>query len=285
MSDAALDDPAAMAEAEAVVRASGTSFRWGMRILPPDRRRAMYAVYAFCRIIDDIADEPGDLALRQQRLDAWRVEIARLYAGEALHEPIARALLPAVQRYQLPQAEFDALIDGMESDLRGRNVAPSMIELELYCRRVAGAVGLLSMRCFGATQPEADAAAIALGEAMQLTNILRDLGEDAADNRLYLPRELLERHGIAARDPEAVIDDPRVAGVCRELAMQARHRYAEARGLIEQCDPRAMRSAVMMMVGYEALLGQMEAGGWREPRRRVSLPPWRRLMLLRHLCR
>ena len=285
MSAAALEDPAAVAEARAVVRASGTSFRWGMRILPPDRRRAMYAVYAFCRIIDDIADEPGDLALRQERLDAWRGEIARLYDGGTLHEPIARALLPAVQRYRLPRAEFEALIDGMETDLQGRNVAPSMTELELYCRRVAGAVGLLSMRCFGAHQPEADDAAIALGEAMQLTNILRDLGEDAADGRLYLPRDLLERHGIAARDPDAVIDDPRVAAVCRDLAARARRRYGEARALIDQCDRHAMRSAVVMMVGYEALLDRMEAGGWREPRRRVSLSPWRRLLLLRHLCR
>ncbi len=285
MSALALDDPGAQAEAEAVVRASGSSFRWGMRILPPERRRAMYAVYAFCRIIDDIADEPGDLGDRQARLDAWRDEIGRLYAGDTLREPIARALLPAVRRYRLPRAEFDALIDGMETDLQGRNVAPDKTELALYCRRVAGAVGLLSMRCFGAEEPEADAAAVALGEAMQITNILRDLGEDAADGRLYLPRELLERHGIAARDPESVIDDPRVADVCRDLAALARGRYAEARALMAQCDRRAMRSAVVMMEGYEALLDRMETGGWREPRRRVSLTPWRRLVLLRHLFR
>lgn len=283
MSATALDDRQAQAEAEAMVRASGSSFRWGMRILPPERRRAMYAVYAFCRIIDDIADEPGDLADRQARLNTWRAEIGRLYTGDDLSEPIARALAPAVSRFDLPRREFEALIDGMETDLQGRNVAPSMAELELYCRRVAGAVGLLSMRCFGADQREADAAAIALGEAMQLTNILRDLGEDAVDGRLYLPRELLERHGITARDPDAVIDDPRVAEVCRELAVLARQRYAEARGLIAQCDRRAMRSAVIMMVGYEALLDRLETSGWREPRRRVSLSPWRRLVLLRHL--
>jgi presqualene diphosphate synthase len=285
MSAMALDDRDAQAEAEAVVRASGSSFRWGMRILPPERRRAMYAVYAFCRIIDDIADEPGDLGERQARLDGWRAEIGRVYDTGAVTEPIARALAPAVRRYRLPRAEFEALIDGMESDLQGRNLAPSLAELTLYCRRVAGAVGMLSMRCFGADQPEADAAAIALGEAMQLTNILRDLGEDAADGRLYLPRELLESHGIATRDPDAVIDDPRVAGVCRELAALARQRYGEARDLIAQCDRHSMRSAVVMMVGYEALLDRMEAGGWRNPRRRVSLTPWRRLMLLRHLCR
>ncbi|WPZ32446.1 presqualene diphosphate synthase HpnD [Thalassobaculum sp. OXR-137] len=285
MSAVDFEDPQAQAEARAVVEASGTSFRWGMRILPPDRRRAMYAVYAFCRIIDDIADEPGDLAVRQARLDGWRDEIARLYAAEVPREPIGRALAPAIQRYRLPRAEFDALIDGMETDLQGRNVAPGMAELRLYCRRVAGAVGLLSMRCFGAEQPEADAAAVALGEAMQLTNILRDLGEDAADGRLYLPEELLQKHGIASRAPQAVVDHPNLPALCRELAAQARSRYAEAKALIARCDRRAMRSAVMMMVGYEALLDRMEEGDWREPRRRVSLSGWRRLVLLRHLFR
>ncbi|MDF1791195.1 MAG: presqualene diphosphate synthase HpnD [Thalassobaculaceae bacterium] len=278
------EDRAAAAEAEAIVQASGSSFRWGMRILPADRRRAMYAVYAFCRVIDDIADEPGDLTLRQDRLNAWRVEIDRLYADAPAAEPISRALKPAIRRYRLPKAEFEALIDGMETDLQGRNIAPSQSELDLYCRRVAGAVGLLSVRCFGAEGPEADAAAVALGEALQLTNILRDLGEDADDGRLYLPAELLDRHGITERAPHAVIDDPRLPGVCRDLAVLARRRYGEARSLILRCDRRAMRPAVLMMAGYEALLDRLEASGWREPRRRLSLSPWRRLLLLRHLC-
>ena len=285
MSTLALELREAQAEAEAVVRASGTSFRWGMRILPADRRRAMYAVYAFCRIIDDIADEPGDPAERQARLDFWRAEIGRIYEGGSLLEPIAHALVPAVQRYGLPRAEFEALIDGMESDLQGRNVAPSMAELRTYCRRVAGAVGILSMRCFGADQREADDAALALGEAMQLTNILRDLSEDAEDGRLYLPQELLERHGIASRDPNAVLDDPRLPQVCRDLAALSRKRYDEARALIARCERRPMRSPTVMMAGYEALLDRLEALDWQNPRRRVALSPWRRFLLLRHLFR
>lgn len=283
MSDPAMEDLEAVAQAEAIVRRSGSSFRWGMRILPPPRRRAMYALYAFCRVIDDIADEPGDLSLRQARLDGWRAEVGRLYAGEPVTEPIARALAPAIRRYALPRAEFDALIDGMETDLQGRNVAPSMSALQLYCRRVAGAVGLLSVRCFGAHEPEADSMAIALGEALQLTNILRDLGEDAAEGRLYLPAELLERHGVTARDPEAVIDDPRLPAMCRDLAARARQRYGEAQALISRCDRRAMKPAILMMAGYRALLDRLEDADWREPRRRVSLSPWRRLLLLRHI--
>ncbi|MFX4221890.1 MAG: presqualene diphosphate synthase HpnD [Thalassobaculum sp.] len=270
-------------QVESIVRASGSSFRWGMRILPPERRRAIHAVYAFCRVIDDIADEPGDVQDRQARLDAWRTEIARLYAGTHPTDPIGLALQPGILRYRLPRAEFEALIDGMESDLHGDNIAPSLAALELYCRRVAGAVGILSMRCFGAEEPEADEAAIALGEALQLTNILRDLGEDAADGRLYLPSDLLDRHGIAERDPNAVLDHPNLPAVCRDLAARARGRYEEARALIARCDRRTMRPAVMMMIGYEALLGQMDSEGWRDPRRRSSLPMWRRVLLLRHL--
>lgn len=277
-------DREAAACAEAVVRRSGSSFRWGMRILPAERRRAMYAVYAFCRTVDDIADEPGEPDVQQARLEQWRTELDRIYAGTVPDEPIARALLPAVQRYKLPRAEFEALVAGMEMDLHRRIVAPSLATLQLYCRRVAGAVGLLSIRCFGADEPEAEAAAVALGEALQLTNILRDLGEDAADGRLYLPDEILSRHGIASRTPNEVLDDPGLPAVCRELAALARRRYAEARALIARCDRRAMRPAVLMMAGYEALLDRLEAAGWREPRRRVSLSPWQRLLLLRHLC-
>lgn len=283
MSDLAPEDRQAALQAERIVKASGTSFRWGMRILPPERRRAIYAVYAFCRMVDDIADEPGPLADRQARLDAWRADITGLYEGVTPTDPIARSLRPAIARFRLPRIEFEAVIDGMESDLHGRNIAPSLSALELYCRRVAGAVGILSMRCFGADEPDADAAAVALGEALQLTNILRDLGEDAADGRLYLPRDLLERHGIADSAPQAVLDHPGLPAVCRDLAAQARQRYGEARALIASCDRRAMRPAIMMMVGYEALLGRMEAAGWREPRRRASLPSWQRLLLLRHL--
>lgn len=283
MSAAAMPDAEAAACAEAIVRRSGTSFFWGMRMLPPDRRRAMYAVYAFCRAVDDIVDEPGDPAVQQARLDGWRAELDRLYRGQAPRDPIAQALRPAIRRYDLPRAEFEALIDGMEMDLHACNVAPAMEVLRLYCRRVAGAVGLLSVRCFGADEPEADELAIVLGEALQITNVLRDLGEDAAIGRLYLPADLLDRHGIVARDPETVLDDPRLPAACRELSGLARRRYAEARSLIARCDRRRLRPVVLMMASYEPLLDRLEAAGWRRPRQRIALPAWRRLLLLRHL--
>ncbi|MEQ9330102.1 presqualene diphosphate synthase HpnD [Thalassobaculum sp.] len=280
---AIIDAEAAAARAEAVVRGAGSSFFWGMRVLPPARRRAIYAVYAFCRAVDDIVDEPGEPAEQRARLDAWRAEIDGLYDGRPPADPIALALLPAIRRYDLPRAEFEAVIDGMEMDLDARNLAPAMAELRLYCRRVAGAVGLLSVRCFGADEPVAAELAVVLGEALQLTNILRDLGEDAADGRLYLPAELLERHGVAARAPEAVLDHPALPAVCRDLAAVARERYAEARALMARCDRRRLRPVVLMMASYEPLLDRLEAAGWREPRRRIALPAWRKLLLLRHL--
>jgi len=284
MSAAAMLDPeASAARAEAIVRSSGTSFYWGMRVLPRQRRRAMYAVYAFCRTVDDIADEPGDTAARQAELDGWRAELDRLYDGGTPTDPISAALLPAIRGYDLPKAEFEAVIAGMETDLRRQNVAPTMAALRLYCRRVAGAVGLLSIRCFGAVEPEAERLAVTLGEALQLTNILRDLGEDAAAGRLYLPAELLERHHIADRDPDRILDDPGLPAVCRELAELARGRYAEARRLIAQCDRRRLRPAILMMARYETLLACLEASGWRDPRRRIVVPKWRSLLLLRHL--
>lgn len=280
---APFDAEAAAARAEAIVRRSGSSFFWGMRILPRDRRRAIYAVYAFCRVIDDIADGPGDPGGRQAALDGWRREIDRLYDGAPPRDSVAQALLPAIRRYDLPKAEFLALLDGMEMDLRRRDGAPSMAELRLYCRRVAGAVGLLSIRCFGADEPEAERLALALGEALQLTNILRDLGEDAAAGRLYLPAELLARNAIVARDAERVLDDPRLPAACRELAALARQRFAEAVALLAVCDRRRMRPVTLMMATYEALLDRLERAGWREPRRRVALPAWRQLLLLRRL--
>lgn len=273
----------AAARAAAIVRASGTSFYWGMRVLPRERRHAIYAVYAFCRSVDDIVDEPGDPATARTRLDGWRRDIERIFTGATPDDLVARALVPGVRRFGLPRCELEAVIDGMQSDLDGHNLAPSLDDFRIYCRRVAGAVGLLSIRCFGIDGPAAEPMALALGDALQITNILRDLGEDAAAGRLYLPSEILDRHGISERQPGAVLRHPALPAACAELAAIARRRYAEARGLMAQCDRRAVRPARLMMLRYEALLDRIVAGGWRDPYRRARLPRWRSLLLLRHL--
>lgn len=264
------DSAAALAHVRGVVDRSGTSFLYGMRILPQERRDAMYAVYAFCREIDDIADDEGDTAGKLGRLDDWRVEIDRLYEGRPTY-PTARALARPVERYRLPKDEFLELIAGMEMDAREAMRGPSQEDLTLYCRRVAGAVGLLSIRVFGAAGPAARQFALALGEALQLTNILRDLGEDAERGRLYLPAELLDKYAIAAREPNAVLAHRGISGVCSDLALQASRRFAAADRVLVDCDRRRLRPALLMMGVYDRLLARLERRGWDDPARPLRL--------------
>lgn len=279
----AVGDSEPRAHVREVVGRSGTSFLWSMRVLPKARREAMYAVYAFCREVDDIADEPGDVDARRARLAEWRSEIARLYEDGAVRHPIARALAGPITTYRLPRGPFLAIIDGMEMDLTGRMCAPTWEELELYCRRVAGAVGEISVRVFGAHEPEAERLAIALGEALQLTNILRDLAEDAGRGRLYLPRERLEAHGITAREPQAVLADPRVGAVCAEIAARARARFDESRALLAYCEPRALKPCIFMMGIYGRYLERLEARGWNDVLQPVSVSTAEKLwIVLRH---
>jgi phytoene synthase len=253
-------------EAEAWVRerveAAGSSFVWGLKLLSAPRRRAMFAVYAFCREVDDIADEPGPLAERQAAIGLWREEIRRLCAGEPVTHPIAVALVEPVRRYALSERAFMDLIDGMETDLHGALQGPDRSTLALYCRQVAGAPGLLTLEVLGERGPEAERLAVCLGEALQLTNILRDRSEDASRGRLYLPAEALDAAGIASRDPQTAVDDPRVRQVCDSLAAEAHARFAEARRLIAACR-RTPRPAVIMMEVYWRQLLRMQAANWR----------------------
>lgn len=253
-----------------VVEASGSSFTAGMRVLPKPRREAMYAIYAFCREVDDIADEPGPIDLRLSQLDDWRAEINHLYEGKP-GNAVSRALMGPVAAYELPREEFLAVIDGMEMDLRSALCGPPMDELELYCRRVAGAVGMLSIHAFGAEEPEARNIAVVLGEAFQYTNILRDIWEDALIDRLYLPRELLDKHGIDTSDPKEVAKHPNLPAVAKELAATARERYATTRELMTHCKSGPLKPIIMMMAVYERILHKLEASGWRDIETRVSL--------------
>lgn len=258
------------AHVSSVVAASGSSFTLGMRILPPERRRAMYAVYAFCREVDDAADEPNPIETKLALLDGWRQEIAALFDGTPTR-PTAQALYEPVRRFQLPRAEFLAVIDGMEMDLRHPLHAPDLATLRLYCRRVAGAVGVLSLGPFGARGEAAVSFALALGEALQLTNILRDLEEDGALGRLYLPREALIENGIdPAADVAAILRHPGLEGACRTVARLARERFAEADTLLRSCDRRTLRPALLMMGVYEDVLDRLERRGWTGDLSRIS---------------
>ncbi|MSO70565.1 MAG: squalene synthase HpnD [Alphaproteobacteria bacterium] len=260
-----------VASVRAVTLGARSSFLWGMRVLPKARREAMYALYAFCRVVDDIADSVAPRPERLIALAEWRAEIGRLYAGNPLH-PVAVALLAPVRDYALPRAEFEAVIDGMEMDAEGDIRAPDRATFDLYCRRVAGAVGMLSIRIFGAQDATADRIALTLGRALQVTNILRDLMEDARGGRLYLPRELLAAHGVAVRETMAMLADPSLPKVCQALAEEALRDYGEVERLLAGADRTVYRPCVLMMQMYRTLLDRLLRSGFRDPKRRVSVP-------------
>jgi presqualene diphosphate synthase len=260
---AAVNDVAAsQAHVRTVVAGSGTSFYWGMRLLPAPKREAMFAIYAFCREVDDIADSDAPPAAKRAELAAWRAEVEALYAGRP-SRPTSLALAKPIERFELPRAEFDRMIDGMEMDAEAMR-APPMAKLERYCRCVAGAVGVLSVRVFGARSPDRDAGAVELGDALQLTNILRDLAEDAGFGRLYLPRELLLRHGIASDDPARVLRDPDLPVVCQELAARAAARFDAADRWLAQENRRDVRPALIMRGVYRLTLERLIADDWRQ---------------------
>ncbi len=270
----------------ALVRAAGTSFYRGMRILPKERRAAMYALYAFCRMVDDIADDdtnggPEAMAEKRVALDAWRGRVEGLYGGVA-DGPVTRVLAGAVARYALRREDFLAIIDGMEMDAVAPIVAPDLATLDLYCDRVAAAVGRLSVRIFGDASPAADRVANALGRALQLTNILRDLAEDAERGRLYLPREWLAAARVPP-DPVSSLAAPGLPLVCARTAALAHSHFDRASEAMRACNPRAMRPARLMKATYAAILTRLERRGWQQLGEPVSVPGWQKLWLaLRH---
>jgi presqualene diphosphate synthase len=249
--------------------ASGSSFYAGMKVLPKPEREAMFAVYGFCRIVDDIADDQT-LPIPDQRiaLDAWRADIEALYAGR---DPGQAAMLcDAVSRYGLDKADFLAVIDGMQMDLEGI-VRPDLETLYLYCDRVAVAVGRLSVKVFGMPEPPGEALAHHLGRALQLTNVLRDLDEDADISRLYLPDELLTEAGITTRDPHEAINALGVDAVCRRLAETAQGHYREANRILAARPPGRLAAPRLMEAAYAGLLRRMQVRGWAPPRTRVRV--------------
>src|SRR5260221_6557296 len=271
-------DPALTTAIAEKVRAAGTSFYSAMRLLTPERRDAMYAIYAFCREVDDIADDDGlSNDERQRRLAAWRREIDLLFAGQP-SIVVATALLPYVALFDLRRDDCLAVIDGMEMDSVAIQ-APSLAELDLYCDRVASAVGRLSVRAFGTSQAEADIVAYHLVRALQLTNILRDVAEDAGRDRLYLPREMLQAHGIIATDPKTVLQHPALADVCRELATQADDHFRQAWVAMQLCPKEAMRPARVMGAMYRAIFDQLLRANWHRLDQRVSVPKWRKIWI------
>ena len=249
--------------------ASGSTFYAGMRVLRKAEREAMYAVYGFCRIVDDIADDQT-LPLAEQRvqLEAWRRDIEGLYAGT---DPGRAAMVAEpVARYGLEKADFLSVIDGMRMDLEGIR-APDLATLYLYCDRVAVAVGRLSVKIFGMPEQAGLDLAHNLGRALQLTNILRDVDEDAAMGRLYLPEEYLADAGVRARTPAEAILEPAVDRACLRLAQTAETHYGQAAHILAARPAGQLAAPRLMGALYASLLRQMRASGWTPPRERAHI--------------
>ena len=255
-----------------------SSFYWAMRAMPRARREAMFAIYGIARAVDDVADGEGTQDDKRLRLDHWAREIDAAYDAEP-SEPEARALAPWLKRFRLPRGEFDHLLAGMRMDIDGPIVAPPLADLRLYCRRVAGSIGLLSLPVFGCESDADHAFAEALGEALQLTNILRDAGEDATRGRLYLPREFLTAHAVPIADASQAVAHLGFAAAWRDCADLARDDFARAERLLRQCDRRRLAPATMMMGIYRAMFEAMLAQGWPQAVR-PSVGVWRRLAIM-----
>jgi len=256
---------------------SGTSFYYSFLFLPPERRRAITALYAFCREVDDVVDEVSDPTLARTKLAWWRQQIGATFTGTPQH-PVALALKPVVAAYRLPEEHFQTVIDGMAMDLE-RSRYLDFTELERYCHCVAGVVGLLSAEIFGYVNPATRQYARDLGIAFQLTNIIRDVGEDARRGRIYLPQDELTVHGVAAASLRQREGGDALVALMKDQVVRTRRWYARALDALPDEDRRAQRPGLIMAAIYRALLDEIERDGYRVLDRRIALTPLRKLWI------
>jgi phytoene synthase len=272
---------AAVAETNdsAAQRASGSSFYTAMRIMPRAQREAMFEVYAFCRKVDDIADSPGPRDKRLDQLKLWRQDIDAVYHGSAVVSR-AKSLVTPIRTFGLKREDFQAIIDGMEMDVVDDIRAPVWIKLDAYCDRVASAVGRLSVRIFGMEEKPGISLAHHLGRALQLTNILRDIDEDAEIGRLYLPREELHANGIMTTDLAAVLAHPALPKVCEAVIARARMHFAEADKIMAKARRRTVRAPRIMSEAYKSILAALVKRGFSSPRKAIKVSKPRLLLII-----
>ena len=270
-----MTDPHAYCQEKAA--ASGSSFYYSFMFLPPERRQAIVALYAFCREVDDVVDECQDPQIAHTTLDWWRHQVGLIYEGTPQH-PVGQALKDVIQRFNLPRELLLEVIDGMQMDLQQTRYL-DWKALNLYCYRVASVVGLLSAEIFGYTNRQTLKYAHDLGLAFQLTNIIRDVGEDARRGRIYLPINELQQFGVPAKQ----ILDGQYSDGFRELmafqAKRARQLYEQAFALLPAEDRKAQRPGLIMAAIYRTLLDEIEADGFQVLDRRTSLTPLRKIWL------
>lgn len=248
---------------------SGSSFTSSFRFLTPDRRQAMTVLYAFCREVDDVVDECSDADVARTTLNWWRNEVAAVFGGQPTH-PVCQALIPVVKRFNLPQEHLLEIIDGMEMDLDQPRYA-DFKSLQLYCYRVASVVGLLSAEIFGYTNRETLKYAHDLGIAFQLTNIIRDVGEDARRNRIYLPMDEMQQFGVTAADILNSRETPNFQKLMAFQIERAQRFYDQALAHLPAVDRKAQRAGLIMAAIYRAVLEEVERSGCHVLKERVSL--------------
>jgi phytoene synthase len=256
---------------------SGSSFYYSFLFLPPERRRAITALYAFCREVDDTVDEATDGSVARIKLAWWRTEVSKMYSGTPTH-PVMLALQQHIATYKLEEKHLLAIVDGMEMDLDQSRYL-DYPGLQRYCWHVAGVVGILSASIFGYTNPQTLAYAEKLGLAFQLTNIIRDVGDDARKGRIYLPVNELQQFGVTANDLLKLQHTDKFEALMRFQAERAQAIYDEALALLPKEDRRAQRPGLMMAAIYRTLLDEIQRDGFHVLNQRISLTPLRKLWL------
>ncbi len=263
-----------------IVKKSGTSFFWSMRFLPTAQRNAMYTIYAFCRHIDDIVDGNAPMAEKIDLLQAWREEMDNIFDKKVPTTEIGRKIYKNCMRFKLPKEEFLHLIDSIGMDVPNPVQAPDLNKFYRYCRGVAGVPGSLTLRILGCKDEQIiNDLATSLGNALQITNILRDVKEDALNNRLYIPKEYLEKAQITITDPMSVVVDKNLVVAREELARQAKDNYDKADKLIPQLDKKISRHVRMIESIYRRYFDMMENRGWEVISPKPSLGKFKKLSL------
>ena len=257
--------------------ASGSSFYYAFLFLPPPKRAAITAFYAFCREVDDVVDEMVDPGVAATKLQWWRTQVAQAFAGNPSH-PVMQALMPLAASFQIEERHLQAVIEGCQMDLTQSRYL-DYPNLQRYCHLVAGEVGEVAARIFGQTQPQTTTYAHTLGQALQLTNIIRDVGEDARRGRIYLPMSDLKQFGVPAQEILNGSYSERFTALMQFQAQRAHGLYDQALALLPAADLRAQKPGLMMASIYRALLREIEADNFAVLHQRISLPPLRKLWL------
>jgi phytoene synthase len=258
---------------------SSSSFYWALKLLPAYKREAMFAVYGFCRVVDDIADGDEAPKVKLDALEAHRRAVEDVFQGKPTTEPCVQALQPVVAQFSLEKDDLLAVIEGMEMDAYESVIMPDEVTFDLYIDRVASAVGRLSNKVFGVSGPDADQLAYHLGRALQITNILRDLDEDAGRGRLYVPADLLAAHGVIATTPRGVLKDPNLEAALDVLASRAEAHYAQAEDAMGRLDRAATRPARMMQAVYSRVLARLKQRGLTRVSEPVRFSTYKKIWL------